>query len=251
MERGDELVRPARREHDEAAAGVEEHQVVGIGDREVVPASARTAVVHVEEILSGSETVGDFAGQDITVELLRPESVKVGQEAVFFSNLLAYGKTVAVREVGHVDSKEFTAQSRGELKQALQSQPDRELQKRIAEAEVVVVGKVVSYKPAAGQEERPPVSEHAPEWWQAEVHVEAIEKGKPGAEALVVYVPHSDDIRWYGAPKIVVGQEGIFLLRRVSIAELKIEGFSVTSSLDVQPMERRERIRDFLQKKSQ
>src|SRR5712692_6837114 len=190
---------------------------------DVFPATARTAIVHVAEILDGSQTSGDSVDQDITVELLQAQSVKEGQEAVFFSNVVAYGKSIAVQEVGHLDAKEFTGQAREQVARVVQARPERELQKRIAQADLVVTGKVVSYKPVAGGEGLLPSSEHDPQWWQVEIQVESIEKGKAPGEKVVVYIPHSDDIRWFLAPKITVGQEGIFLLHRTPIAELKIE----------------------------
>lgn len=91
-----------------------------------------------------------------------------------------------------------------------------------------------------------PASEHDAQWWQAEVAIENTEKGKAAGNKVVVYVPHSDDIRWFRAPKVEVGQQGVFLLHRTSIPALKLEGYTATSSLDVQPMEQRQRIQNLL-----
>ncbi|PYX05175.1 MAG: hypothetical protein DMG88_22375 [Acidobacteria bacterium] len=213
---------------------------------EVVPASASTAIVHVDEILDGSQTSGDFTDQDITVELRQAPSVREGQQLVFFSNGVAFGASIAVREVNHVDAKQFTPQGLAQVTQAAALRPQREVQARIAQADLVVTGTILSFKPAAGEEGRVPASEHDAQWWQAEVAIENTEKGKAAGNKVVVYVPHSDDIRWFRAPKVEVGQQGVFLLHRTSIPALKLEGYTATSSLDVQPMEQRQRIQNLL-----
>lgn len=210
---------------------------------DVVPAGASTAVVHVGEMLAGSENAGDFTGQDITITLRQPQSVKQADELIFFSIVVAYGTSIAVQEVGHVNAKEFTSSLREQVVQSVQQRPERELQKRLARADLVVTGKVVSYKPVAEREGRAPSSEHEPQWWQAEIAVESTEKGTPAGASVAAYIPHSDDIRWFHAPKIEAGQQGVFLLYRMEIPELKTQALVAETSADVQPVTQRERIR--------
>ena len=212
---------------------------------DAVAARPNTDVVHVEEMLAGADTAGDFTGQDITVILRQPQSVKVGDNLVFFSNVVAYGKSIAVQEVGHV-SGNSAASSRGQIAQAVQQRPERELQKRLARANLVVTGKVVSYKPVTEREGRSPSSEHEPQWFQAEIAVESTEKGTAPGSTVVAYVPVSDDIRWYRAPKLQVGQQGVFLLYQMEIPELKTRGLVPETSADVQPISERDRIRSLV-----
>jgi hypothetical protein len=105
---------------------------------------------------------------------------------------------------------------------------------RVASADVVVRGRVTAVRVAA--EERPaprtsarrgvtaaateaprrkPITEHDPQWREAEIEVDSVEKG-PGKRKVVVRFPGSDDVRWYKAPKFQPGQEGVFILQKAA-----------------------------------
>ena len=107
---------------------------------------------------------------------------------------------------------------------------------RVASADVVVRGRVTSVRVAA--EERPaprtgartrgvaaaateaprrkPITEHDPQWREAEIEVDAVEKGGTAKKKVVVRFPGSDDVRWYKAPKFQPGQEGVFILQKAA-----------------------------------
>jgi hypothetical protein len=63
---------------------------------------------------------------------------------------------------------------------------------------------------------RKPITEHDPQWREAEIEVDAVEKGGTGKKKVVVRFPGSDDVRWYKAPKFQPGQEGVFILQKAA-----------------------------------
>lgn len=106
---------------------------------------------------------------------------------------------------------------------------------RVASADVVVRGRVTAVRVAS--EERPaprtsarrgvtaaateaprrkPITEHDPQWREAEIEVDEVEKGGTAKKKVVVRFPGSDDVRWYKAPKFQPGQEGVFILQKAA-----------------------------------
>ncbi|HVF62013.1 MAG TPA: hypothetical protein VNJ70_19570 [Thermoanaerobaculia bacterium] len=106
---------------------------------------------------------------------------------------------------------------------------------RVASADVVVRGRVTAVRVAP--EERPaprtgtrrgvtaaateaprrkPITEHDPQWREAEIEVDEVEKGGTAKKKVVVRFPGSDDVRWYKAPKFQPGQEGVFILQKAA-----------------------------------
>ncbi len=103
---------------------------------------------------------------------------------------------------------------------------------RLAGADVVVRGRVTAVRVA--QTEAPPrrtgargvaaaaaaapvrrrISEHDPEWREAEIEVDEVVKGGLQTNRVVVRFPGSNDVRWYKAPKFEPGQEGSFILQK-------------------------------------
>ena len=202
-----------------------------------VPASASTAVVRVEKVIQGENMASDIAGKEITVLLLKPRSVTVGRPVLFFSNVAVIGKSLAVQEVGHVDVTRSSTMV-GEVTAYAKSQPERDLQRRIAGADLVVTGTVASIR--SPERKGPLPSEHDPEWTEAIVTVQSTDKGSP-QQRVTVWFPASQDIGWFRAPKFKEGQSGVFLLRRTR--ERGLQGFTALDPLDVQPVAERDRVR--------
>jgi len=210
----------------------------------VVPASDKTAVVHVDETLEGAKTIGDFTGQDITVQLKESNSVKTGDKVLFFANAGTFGKSVSVVEVGHTSAELESAKLRQQIAGARTQQTDQKLKQRLAKADLVIAGKVTAVKDMAG-EQKGAASEHDPEWEQATIQVQATAKGNP-AKTATVYFAGSRDIRWYQAPKLKVGQEGVFALQKFEDKKRGLSGYAVTDRLDVQPKNQLEHIQTML-----
>jgi hypothetical protein len=210
-----------------------------------IPASEGTAVVKVDEVLVAPDTLGDFAGREVTVLLLKPRSVKAGESAVFYTNGAVYGRSLAVREVGRTkaEGSDFMA-LRERLSEAKQRASDLALAERLEQAEVVVSGTVTVVRTPRAEPRQTHISEHEPEWREAVVRVDSVLKGASvqQREVIVLY-PTSTDIMWYRAPRFVKGQQGIFILRKQVKPELRLNGFTALDPLDFQPAQQLERIK--------
>src|SRR5881296_4427726 len=66
-----------------------------------LPASPRTIVVRVDQVLEKPSAVALATGDSVTVETRRPGSLKAGTQATFYTTGWIFGRGVAVREVGH------------------------------------------------------------------------------------------------------------------------------------------------------
>jgi hypothetical protein len=228
-------------------------QKVGAVTMNAVTASENTVVVRVDRVLEAPKALGDYTGKDITVLLSKAGAVKSGQQKVFFTNGWLYGEGLAVKEVGLLDVPKELAPLKEQLAKAGQKVSDKDLAQRLATAELVITGKVLGSKPLAKTEEeaKRPVTEHDPQWQEAEVQVEATEKGKAPGEGKTVTVlfPGSMDVMWVNAPRLKKGDEGVFLLHpRPDVKEAKAGQFTVLESLDFLPKAQQERVRELIKK---
>lgn len=187
-----------------------------------IPVTEKTVVVSVDEIISAPELLESFAGSDITVQLGSRETVKKGEQAIFYTNSWMLGESLGVKSVGHT---EVIAGSALESVNASEqgSAMSQRLQDKVADADTVVTGKVTDVRlviapsQAKGKKDTlesfEPISEHNPVWQEAVIEVADVEKGKGTSKQIVVRFPDSTDVRWYEAPKFKTGQEAVFLLK--------------------------------------
>ena len=210
---------------------------------DIVPATDGTVVVKVEEIILAPETLDDFTDQEITVSLIKPGSVRAGEEALFFTNGWLYGRSLAVREVGRTRADGDPVVLRKQVSEVRQRAADQNLQRRLAQAELVVVGTVSLTRPSRGQARRARITEHEPDWWEAVIQVESVLKGQPPQPNVIVLYPKSIDVMWYGSPKFVKGQKGVFLLHREQRSDFQVDGFTALDPLDFQPIEQADRVK--------
>jgi hypothetical protein len=213
-----------------------------------LPAHERTAVVNVDEVIHSPATLDDFTGKEITVLLAKPDADKPGEQAVFFTTSWLYGESLAVIEQGHVGAADLPG-LRKQVASIITGMRDEELQDRLARASLVVVGKVRDTRPH--KSERPqPVTEHAPDWWQADVTVESVEKGKLAKDRVAVLFAASTDEFWSDSPKFTPGQDGIWILQRNQKERgwpvMREPGLTALSPLDYHPRGDLERIRSVL-----
>jgi hypothetical protein len=66
---------------------------------------------------------------------------------------------------------------------------------------------------------------------------------------LILFFPASRDVRWRQVPKFSVGQEGVFILQRHQIKELKTPGYVALDPLDYHAKPRRDHIRALIQRR--
>lgn len=205
-----------------------------------VRATESTAIVRVDEVIEGPGAPPDLKGKEITVQLSQPGSVKEGEQTTFFTKGWLLGNSMAVIEVGRAEAQ-GAQQVRDQVSATRQKMADEALQSEMASAEAIVVGTVASMRPASI---RHIGSEHDPDWYEAEITIESVEKGHVSGHTVTVLFPHSDDVMWQDAPKFKQGQEGIWLLHRnqVRLPGIK-DQYTVLKPLDFQSRENLERIR--------
>jgi hypothetical protein len=211
--------------------------------------SNKTAVVRVEKVLDAPETFDDFTKRDVTVELRSAQGVKEGQRAVFFTRSWIYGTSLALVEVGRMPARNVPALEKqiGETERKI---ADDALRTRLRRAQLVVVARVRSTEEAE-QRRRLPITEHAPEWWEAVLEVESAEKGRPPARLVTVLFPKSTDEVWIDSPKFEQGEQGIWILQRNQKERgwpiMRVPGLTALDPLDFRPKRELPRIRRLLE----
>ncbi len=206
-----------------------------------IPLASNMAIVRVEDVLRAPPALGEQAGREITVQLREAEAAQEGQRAVFFTNPWLYGDSLAVLEVDRREAQALGA-LREQVQSASQQEDDEALRERLGTSELVVVGTVVNTRPLAqGQTLRG--SEHDPQWWEATIAVEAVEKGALQDPTVAVVFAASMDVLWFQAPKARVGQDGIWLLHRQPIQDMNVTAYAVVDPLDVLQRDQLARVR--------
>jgi hypothetical protein len=132
----------------------------------------------------------------------------------------------------------------GQAADYARAKPERDLQRRIASADVIVTGTVDTVTARAAEREGPDASEHDPHWTAATVTVQSTEKGAQ-QQRVTVWFPASDDIRWFRSPKLKQGQTAVFILQRAREQGLT-SGYTALDPLDVQPAPQRDRVRQLI-----
>jgi hypothetical protein len=210
--------------------------------------TSHTVIVNVNRVFRAPQAVGNLAGARITVELTGGPGVRTGERAIFFSNPLIYAVSMVVEETGRValPADQAARQARiAEVVDAIQRQPDREIWNRAATADAVVTGKVVSVQKVPRPPNQP-LGEHDADWRQAVVEVQSVESGLPVKQVVVLF-PGSDDVRWYGAPKFRVGQEGVWILHQNTFQDLPTPGYTALHPSDFHRKPQLNKIRAIIQ----
>src|SRR5207244_2544741 len=158
-----------------------------------VPIENNTAIVRVDQVLDAPASMGELTGQDVTVRLLNPEAAKPSEQRVFFTVVYSMGSSVGVAEVGSQAIEGSSESLRRQIREARQELVDEALRRRLASAELVVVGKVAETRPTPETERKVPTSEHDPMWWEGIVQVESAVKGKPVQGRVTLYFPQTHD----------------------------------------------------------
>jgi len=177
-----------------------------------IPSSPSTAVVRVERIYHASPDLHAEAGQEVTVLYMEGSTPASGdRRRVFFTDPVAFGETIAVREIGSMDEPDDPEAIAGLVARGTAEMEEEQIREHLASADAVVQGRVAETHPASRTPER--YSEHDPEWWVARIEVMRSFKGDLEGDVSVRY-PNSRDVRWYAVPKPEEGQEAIFVLHR-------------------------------------
>lgn len=213
--------------------------------REVTPDS-RTIVARVDEVLRAPPITGvNYAGREITVRLSDSSALRADEQFVFFTTAWLFGDGVGVHEVARLAD---TTALRTQIFQVVADQPGAMLQRRLAGAELVISARVSAVRPAPAKVREDSPGEHAPDWWEADLAVQSLEKGTLANKTLVILFPNSNDIIWQDSPKFRANQQGIWILRSERAKGRPTFGyFMALDPLDFQPEDQLARIRKFLQ----
>lgn len=193
-----------------------------------VPITKQTVIVHVDQVLKASKMLSGYEGKDITVKLAKGLKPKPGGQAIFYTNGWLFGDSIAVQSAGQTA---LTKASRATAAGPFQLTSDSELHEHVSDAVLIVTGKVVSISQVAPTESRSSksksknsrettrVSEHSAYWNEAVVEIASVDKGRFSKRQITVRFPSSSDVAWAKAPKLNVGQEGVFILHRGEATE--------------------------------
>jgi hypothetical protein len=215
---------------------------VGASTMPEVPANDTTVVVEVEEIYQAPDVLRFLGGKSITVITRNSGSLRAGQDVLFLAKGRLYGESIAVVEIGRELGEVDYANLRRYVNAEADAARDEALLKRIADADLIVAGNVVSSRPVQVLD-LGSVSEHTPMWAEATIQVTSVEKGTLPTTGLHVVYPASIDVKWYRTPKLPVGREGIWILHRRQIEELGRRAFMALNAVDFRPMDALEHIR--------
>jgi hypothetical protein len=178
-----------------------------------VPASSSTVTVRVDSIQRCSTSVCGSVGQAVTVRLLEPGSVRVGEQATFFTEGWLLGATAAVIEVKHVSPAMTDSAVTALLEAGSEIVIDQALAAQVSAAACVITGQVLQVKPA--QLSEGPSEHEKADWNDATVKVLTVQK--KGCQVsknntVEVLFPTSKDIRWVASPHFESGEKGIWIL---------------------------------------
>ena len=202
----------------------------------------RTAVVYVDRVLHGPQSLLGLGGQRITLHLAAgAHPCRVGDTAAFFVQVLAIGESAAVAEIGRLplaDVEPHMRQAATTGEHAFASLERRieadSLRQRAHESDALVLASVVKLEKAQQSGVRA-LSEHDPDWWVATLHVYHVERGDVKEGEVAVRYANSTDVKWRDAPKPKASESGLWLLHRAHDDMAKIAPFEILHAWDRQP----------------
>lgn len=177
-----------------------------------LPPSDRSVIVRVDHILQGSKLFRHFLDDKITIYLNDNAETDSNVQYLFFCNGWLYGKSIAVREVGHIRAPVDISKMQAEIVAATLKKERHELSGHLRKSKLVIMGTVVDTFPANLQAIHAYPGEHNPAWRTLLVKVESVLVGKLRADSLIVGFAASRDVMWYKSPKPVPSQRGIWVL---------------------------------------
>ena len=176
---------------------------------------SNTGVATVTEVIEAPESFSNISGQQITIRFADINKVNVGEEKIFFTEPYWIGEAIGVEEKGSVsksselyNDKEMSSH----LKRARDNQDDEQLKNALKEAKLVITGKVAKINEVQGKITG--LTEHDPEWKEAEVEVDETIKGNNEGKTVKILFASGKDVMFFQAPKFQPGDEGIFIIQQ-------------------------------------
>ena len=165
------------------------------------------ALVEVDEVLIAPANLGDLRGRVLTVVLARP--AKKNTRAVWWATSWVFDREIGVVETARAEAASVMAAANEVIESRLAAL-DARVVERVASADLVVAGTVVSIEDLGIDG----IAEGTT-WRRAVVRVRSVVKGEAGAE-IVIQFPGAGSPRWANAPRLVLDQQGVWILRRPS-----------------------------------
>jgi hypothetical protein len=206
----------------------------------IVPVTKETAVVLVTQLLRRPPGLGDFSGKTVTVQFTAKSRLSKRHKLLIFARGWLYGTSLALKESGHVRSTPSIWQQVIEAEQRLQ---ERVLRQRVRRAEIIVTGEVSDVRLLRDHEES---GEKQPEWSEVLLEVASWEKTVQKEAAIRVVYPAHPHPGFPRARRFHRGQEGIWMLRSISVKVLQGRAYIAEDVQDFQPLERLERVRSLI-----
>ena len=182
-------------------------RAIGENNLQGIQPAANHALVEVEEVLIAPASLGDLRGRVVTVVLASP--AKKGGRHTWWATSWIFGREAGLIETGRADARAVTEFARAIAEARLRALDER-IFARITGAELVIAGTVLGVEDLGIDGVAEGTS-----WRRAAVRVSAVVKGEGGAE-VVIQFPGAGSPRWAYAPRLVLGQDGVWLLRRPS-----------------------------------
>jgi hypothetical protein len=230
-----------------------------------VPASEETLVARVDRILRKPAAVALATGDSVTLYARDVATFQEGDHATFYTRGVIFGEGLVVREVGHerLNGRMSIAgldEEQAKMTRREEELRDEALRAKIAAADVIVVGEVEEVRlpqtMALRAQDKPlRISEHNPQWQEAVIKVRSAVKGAQEGEKIVVRFSASEDVAWFRAPKLQIGQTGTFILPkdtvsgapRALLSGTEVEAYTALKAENLLPVTEAERIRELMQ----
>jgi len=194
-------------------------RAVGENNLQGIPSAANHALVEVEQVLLAPSSLGELRGRTLTVVVARP--VKTGSRAVWWATSWVFDKEIGVIETARADGVRIMSAAADVVATRLAAL-DTLVVDRVRGADLIVAGTVVSV-----EELGPDGIAEGTTWRRALVRIATVLKGEAGAEAAIQF-PGIGSPRWAAAPRLVLEQQGVFILRRPTreprLSRMKISG---------------------------
>lgn len=186
-------------------------RAVGKSNLDGVEPDERMALVQIDEVVVSPSLLGDLKGKTVTVYLTSAQGVRANDRATFFATSWHYGKNLGVVEIGRTSSA--ASELRSSIIDERLREHDERIEERIRRAVLIVSGHVIATFRTKWQDL--PGRDEGVDWWEAEMWVGTVEKGRPPKD-LHIFYPVGGDREWGPVPKCYAGQTGVWLLGPVS-----------------------------------
>jgi hypothetical protein len=182
-------------------------RAVGMNNLQGIPPTSNHALVEVEQVLLAPSNLGELRGRLLTVVVGRP--VRKGGRAVWWATSWVFDNEIGVIETARSEGIGVMSAA-ADIVSARLSALDALVADRVAGADLVVSGAVVAIEELGVDG----IAEGTT-WRRGLVRISVVLRGIADAETVIQF-PGIGSPRWALVPRLVLDQQGVFLLRRPS-----------------------------------